>query len=61
MKPSVDDRVFILRGDGGEVYVIDDVKTLARIEAKINELAGKSDKIIAKHLLRIVNPDKYPT
>lgn len=55
------DPVFILKGDDGELYLIDDVAVIDRLDAKIKELKGKSDKIIAKHLLRIVNPDKYPT
>ncbi len=55
-----DDPVFLLQGDDYfEIYVIDDKKMIARLEAKIKELKGTTETEISRHLLRIVNPKKY--
>jgi hypothetical protein len=55
-----DDPIFILTGeDENEFYLIDDKATIARLEAKVKELKGKSETEIAQHLRCIVNPQKY--
>jgi hypothetical protein len=55
-----DDPVFLLQGDDYfEIYAIEDKAMIARLEAKVKELKGKSQKEISRHLLRIVNPKKY--
>lgn len=54
------DEVFILKGENeGEIYLIDDPAIIARLEAKIKELKGKPETEIQRHLLFIVNPDRY--
>ena len=53
------DAVFILRGEDEEMYLIDDVKVIEKLEAKVKELDGAPEKEIARHLLKIVNPGKY--
>jgi hypothetical protein len=59
-KLITDDPVFLLQGDDFfEIYVIEDKPMIARLEAKIRELKGSSEKEISRHLLRIVNPQKY--
>ena len=60
-KISENDDVFILRGkDEDEIYLIDDPAIIARLEAKIKELEGKPETVIQRHLLYIVNPERYP-
>ena len=60
-KVTVNDEVFILRGkDEDEIYLIDDPAIIARLEAKIKELEGKPETEIQRHLLFIVNPERYP-
>jgi hypothetical protein len=58
---SEDDAVFILQNeDETELYVIDNPVLIAKLEAKIEELKGMDETEISKHLLSIVNPDRYP-
>jgi hypothetical protein len=54
------DDVFILRGKDEEMYLVDDPEVIARLDKKIRELQGMADTEIIKHLLQIVNPQKYP-
>ena len=54
-----DDSVFLLRGEDGEIYVIEDPDTIADLEATVKALEDKDDDEIVKQLLRIVNPKKY--
>lgn len=54
-----DDAVFLLQGDAGEIYVINDPVMIATLDAKVVELAGMDEDEIGKHLLAIVNPERY--
>lgn len=54
-----DDPVFLLQGDEGEIYVIDDLVMIATLDAKVAELQGMDENEIGKHLLAIVNPERY--
>lgn len=56
---SEDDPIFLLQGDEGEIYVIDDLAIIATLDAKVKELDGMDEDEIGRHLLAIVNPDKY--
>jgi len=55
-----DDKVFIVRGEGeDEIYLIDDPVIIARLDAKVDEMKGMDETEIGKHLLSIVNPERY--
>ena len=54
-----DDSVFLLRGEDDEIYMVDDPAIIARLDAKVKELDGMDEDEIGRHLLAIVNPDKY--
>jgi glutamate-1-semialdehyde aminotransferase len=54
-----DDPVFLLRGDDDEIYYIDDPEVIDILNAKIQSMKGKSDKVIGKELLKMVNPERY--
>lgn len=59
-KITENDEVFILKGeDDDEIYLVDDPAIIAKLEAKIKELKGKPETEIQRHLLFIVNPDRY--
>lgn len=58
-KPIDDDPVFLLRGDDGEIYYIDDLEMVTTLEAVVKAMKGKSEKEIGSELLKIVNPEKY--
>jgi len=54
-----DEPVFLLRGEDDEIYMIVDPDMIRRLEAKVKELQGMEDDEIGRHLLAMVNPDKY--
>ena len=54
-----DEPVFLLRGDGDEIYYIDDPEVISILDAKVKSMQGKSDDEIGSALLAIVNPDRY--
>ena len=54
-----DEPVFLLRGDGDEIYFIDDPEMINTLEAKVKSMKGKSDDEIGSALLAIVNPERY--
>ena len=58
---TIDEPVFILQGEDEELYLIDDIKMIARLDAKVDELKGMDENEVIKHLLPIVNPEKYKT
>lgn len=54
-----DDPVFLLRGDDGEIYYIDDLEMITTLNCIIKAMKGKSEKVIGRELLKIVNPERY--
>ncbi len=54
-----DEPVFLLQGDDGEIYFIDDLDMIYALDATVKRMEGKSDDEIAKQLLKVVNPDRY--
>ncbi|MBE0667572.1 MAG: hypothetical protein IH593_07830 [Bacteroidales bacterium] len=58
IKPD-EDPVFLLQGEDGEIYFIDDLDMIYALDATVQKMKGKTDDEIAEQLLKIVNPERY--
>lgn len=54
-----DDPVFLLRGAGDEIYLIDDPEMIDKLEVTIKIMKGKSEDEITEQLIKIVHPERY--